>query len=778
MLALLLASPLALAPEPADVPDAVGALEPQQLQGPVEPLQPALIVLAERYDTRQLVLEGRALPRRERRQFVLDRLVPFAEASQANAVEQLERWAAAGHVGRVRSLWNVNALRAELSSAAAQALEALPSVERVTWDPELPAEAIEDSAPAGGLQFTQLPAQTGFEGGLPSWVQLGNSGAATAAWTTEHQPSEGANHVVLSGDGSASLAFGVNLGDVAGARLEFTARTLGDVQDSTGFYVIGPSGQAVQLLSFADGKEVQRYSVDLGAVTKSAGVQLGADMQFGFIWTGGPSAPTSGLAIDEVRVTADTAPSYSATVNVWKIGAPRAWELGYDGGSSLLLILDSGLRADHPGLVNRMWSNPGEIPGNGIDDDGNGYVDDVQGWNFSSNSNEFGTASHGTNCAGIAVGDGGQNGGLITGVAPGATLAFGQIGSEGAALEAYQYGIAIGADALTASVSFKLISNPNYGLFREAMEVELAAGLIHANSIGNQGNLGTSPSYEIPYNVSTPGNCPGPWIHPEQVVGGLGSVLGVAGVTTGSDQLYTDSGHGPAAWEDVKLTKPGYPKAQDPADWDYPYAGGASPGLLKPDLAAYTFVTTLSGSAGTTPSFGGTSAATPHVGGCLAVLLDANPALLPRQISQALQETAWDLGPAGKDIRYGAGRVDLEAALLRLLGTVTAFPQDPLPGDDVELHVAGPAGDAWALFFSETRSDVVLPGGLYLRLGAPQLYTLGLHTGGDAPTELSATLPSDLVSGTEIHLQLATVGLAGPLQDRLLTSVVETLTIQ
>ena len=735
-------------------------------------------VLADRYDTRQLVLEGRALPRRERRQFVLDRLVPFAEASQSNAMELLDRWAAAGHVGRVRSLWNVNAIRAELSSAAAQALESLPSVERVAWDPDLAPEEIEDSAPAGGLEFVSLPAQTGFEGSLPGWVQLGDSGAASAAWTTEHQPSEGANHVVLSGNGTASLAFGVNLGGVPGARFEFTARTLGDVQDSTGFYAIGSTGQAVQLLSFADGKDVQRYSIDLGAVTKPAGVQLGADMQFGFIWTGGASAPTSGLAIDEIRITADTAPPYSATVNIWKIGAPRAWELGYDGEGSLLYIIDSGLNPGQPGLAQRMWSNPGEIPNNGIDDDGNGYVDDVQGWNFSSGSSAFGTDSHGTKCAGIAVGDGGQNGGIITGVAPGATLAFGQVSGEGSALEAYQYGVEIGADAVTASVSYKLVSNPNYNLFRQAMEVELAAGIIHANSIGNQGNLGSSTSYQIPYNVSAPGNCPGPWVHPQQVVGGLGSVIGVAGVFAASDQLYTDSGHGPAAWEDVTLTKPSYPVAQDPTDWDYPYAGGALPGLLKPDLAAYTSVTTLNDNAGTVPNFGGTSAATPHVGGCLAVLLDANPALLPRQISQALQETAWDLGAAGKDIRYGAGRVDLEAALLRLLGTVTAFPQDPQPGASVELHIAGPQGDAWALFFSETRSDVVLPGGLYLGLGAPQFYTLGLHTGGDAPTQLPATLPADLVSGTQIHLQLATVGLAGPLQDRLLTSVVETLTIQ
>lgn len=45
-------------------------------------------------------------------------------------------------------------------------------------------------------------------------------------------------------------------------------------------------------------------------------------------------------------------------------------------------VLDSGVEVDHPGLIKNMWVNTKEIPGNGIDDDGNGYVDDIHGWNF------------------------------------------------------------------------------------------------------------------------------------------------------------------------------------------------------------------------------------------------------------------------------------------------------------------------------------------------------------------------------------------------------------
>ena len=50
--------------------------------------------------------------------------------------------------------------------------------------------------------------------------------------------------------------------------------------------------------------------------------------------------------------------------------------------SVVVAVLDSGVEVDHPGLKNNMWKNPNEVPNNGKDDDGNGYIDDVHGWNF------------------------------------------------------------------------------------------------------------------------------------------------------------------------------------------------------------------------------------------------------------------------------------------------------------------------------------------------------------------------------------------------------------
>ena len=55
--------------------------------------------------------------------------------------------------------------------------------------------------------------------------------------------------------------------------------------------------------------------------------------------------------------------------------------------ASILAVVDSGVDYKHPALASRMWNNPGEIPGNGLDDDGDAFIDDVFGWNFAENNN-------------------------------------------------------------------------------------------------------------------------------------------------------------------------------------------------------------------------------------------------------------------------------------------------------------------------------------------------------------------------------------------------------
>ncbi len=210
------------------------------------------------------------------------------------------------------------------------------------------------------------------------------------------------------------------------------------------------------------------------------------------------------------------------------------------------------------------------------------------------------------------------------------------------------------------SMSWKYPSDPDYPGWRRVCETILAAGVLHANSIGNQGNQ--LQWYPIPYNIATPGNCPPPRLHPLQtIVGDISSAI-ACGATDDSDQLAGYSGRGPAAWENAPYT-------------DYPYQNGLRPGLIKPDVCAPGPGTTScnwrypqQNSARPYSPFGGTSSATPHVAGCITLLVQAcmrsGQPIVPARIQEALENTAVRIfgQTRDKENHYGAGRVDVYAA--------------------------------------------------------------------------------------------------------------------
>ncbi|MCP5017198.1 MAG: S8 family serine peptidase [Ketobacter sp.] len=106
------------------------------------------------------------------------------------------------------------------------------------------------------------------------------------------------------------------------------------------------------------------------------------------------------------------------------INAERAWQINQDASSVVVAVIDDAIMVQHEDLQGNLWNNPGEIPGNGIDDDRNGYVDDVHGWNFGANNNDPSPrgsgcieSGHGTHVAG-AIGAVGGNGKGVTGVSP------------------------------------------------------------------------------------------------------------------------------------------------------------------------------------------------------------------------------------------------------------------------------------------------------------------------------------------------------------------------
>ena len=111
--------------------------------------------------------------------------------------------------------------------------------------------------------------------------------------------------------------------------------------------------------------------------------------------------------------------NYSDQWGLAKIGAPQAWETRTDASSVLVAVLDTGINYNHYDLNRSMWINDGEILGDGIDNDGNGYVDDIYGMasiggNLSGNPMD--DNGHGSHCAGI-IGAAGNNRQWISGVA-------------------------------------------------------------------------------------------------------------------------------------------------------------------------------------------------------------------------------------------------------------------------------------------------------------------------------------------------------------------------
>jgi thermitase len=320
-------------------------------------------------------------------------------------------------------------------------------------------------------------------------------------------------------------------------------------------------------------------------------------------------------------------PRYSRLYGISKIKAPLAWDTSTGSSSVRVAVVDTGIDYGHSDLNANIAPNTAEVPNNGVDDDGNGYVDDFLGYNFAyGNADPYDDDGHGTHCAGT-IGARGNNGVGVAGVNwQVGLIPVKVLDSEGAG---YLSDIAAGisyAIARNVAVISMSLGGPDYSAILEnAIGEAKAANIVVVVAAGNE----TTDNDRTP---SYPANS----MH--------NNVISVA-ATDSADALADFSNwglttvHVAAPGEDIESTVPG-------------------------GYATYS----------------GTSMATPHVAGLAALIKASNPALSSLQIKSIILETADPIRALSTKVSSG-GRINAAAALARATG-VTPAPANPVTPTD------------------------------------------------------------------------------------------------
>ncbi|MBL8016300.1 MAG: S8 family peptidase [Ignavibacteria bacterium] len=204
------------------------------------------------------------------------------------------------------------------------------------------------------------------------------------------------------------------------------------------------------------------------------------------------------------------------------IDAPEAWGLSTSGltaaGDTIVVaIVDGGFYFNHTDL--KFWKNWYEIPSNGIDDDNNGYVDDVNGWNAVSNNGTIGTDTHGSHCSGIA-GARGNNSIVVSGVNWNVQImgVQGSTSSEAVALRAYGYCLKqrrVYDQTNGSKGAFVVVTSSSFGVdYGQPANYPLWCAFY--DSLGNAGILSAGATANLNINIDVQGDiptgCPSNWL--------------------------------------------------------------------------------------------------------------------------------------------------------------------------------------------------------------------------------------------------------------------------
>ncbi len=318
---------------------------------------------------------------------------------------------------------------------------------------------------------------------------------------------------------------------------------------------------------------------------------------------------------------------FTEQINLQVVRAEQAWEVQLGSPDVVIGVIDTGIDYDHVDLRDAVWINPGEdLDGNGradstdingIDDDRNGFIDDIRGWDFTDapsfpdggdfetpDNDPFDENGHGTSVAGI-IGATGDNGSGIAGLAYGCRVMALRAGTALGFLEeddvasAIVYAVENGARIINMSFG-DTVASP---LLRDVMKYAYSRGVVLVASAGNSAtDLIHFPS-------------------------GFAETISV-GATNSEDRLAGFSNYGSS----VDLVAPGVNILTTKRDGQY---GG----------------------------FSGTSASAPFVAALSGLLLSKTPQLSPESIKGLLTTSSTDLGTPGWDNFFAAGRIDAAASL-------------------------------------------------------------------------------------------------------------------
>jgi len=375
-------------------------------------------------------------------------------------------------------------------------------------------------------------------------------------------------------------------------------------------------------------------SFDRHSELESAGFKIVRDIpEIGYVVVESPSRELKRFrsiaqALPGVqRVDYDRAakPAYTPNDPMWSdqwhtraIKGDLAWDITKGSSNVIIAVLDTGVDRSHPDLAGNIWVNSGEIPGNGLDDDHNGYVDDVYGWDFAYGDNDpSDDYGHGTACSGLvaAIQD---NSIGVSGMAPGCKIMCVKIANsagyfyDSANIPGYIYAANMGAKVFSMSFFSDRVSAPE----EDALKYAVSKGVL---PVGAAGNDATVYSY-----------------YP----GAYDCVLGVAALDGSMNKAgFSDYG----SWVDV-----------------------SSPGVS---------LATITNGGGYTTGFAGTSGACPQVAGIAALCFSAKPAATPQEVMNAIEDSATtqSQAPYGEFASYG--QVNAQLAVQRILGA--SVPSKP-----------------------------------------------------------------------------------------------------